>query len=246
VNHVKILDAHNHIGYSVAYGELSAEDLIKQMDAAKIDMAVVFSINVAGKVDNDYVAKSVKKYPNRLIGFALVDPQWGDDAVNELKRCVTKLGMKGLKLHPDITGYAIDNHALTDPIFEICTKYKLPIVSHAGGDNPRTMPLQFEEMAKTFPDVKIMMAHMGVWQSFEPARRVAKRNDNLFLDTAGNPFVLSIKDAVEQVGADKVVMGTDTPSGDFQVSLKIIERAVAKAQDRELVMGGTLKRILGI
>lgn len=243
---MKIMDAHCHIGFSAAYGELSAEDLIKQMDEAGIDMAVVFPLTVAGKIDNDYTAESVKKYPNRLIGFALVDPQWGEDAVKELIRCVTKLEMKGLKLHPDLSGYAIDNHVLTDPIFEVCEKYNLPIVAHAAGDNPRTMPHQFEEMAETFPNVKVMMAHMGAWQSIEQSRRVAKRNDNLFLDTAGNPNVLSIKDAVEQIGANKIVMGTDTPTGDFLVSLKTIERAVPNIKKRELVIGGNLKEILGM
>jgi predicted TIM-barrel fold metal-dependent hydrolase len=55
---------------------------------------------MVGVKDNEYVAKSVKKYPNMLIGFALVDPQRGREAAEELKRCVTKLGIKGLKLHP--------------------------------------------------------------------------------------------------------------------------------------------------
>lgn len=242
---IRVVDSHNHIGRRIGW-ERSVEDLMREMDHAGIDMAVVFPIALAGKIDNDYVANAVKKYPDRLIGFATVDPQFGDSAVEELERCVTKLGLKGLKLHPDGSGYPIDDHTKTDPIFEVCAKHRIPVISHAQGDNPRTMPLQFEEMAKTFPDVTIMMAHMGAWQSTYQAIRVAKRNDNLFLETAGNPFVGEISWALKEVGAHKIIMGTDTPFGDFEVSLKIIEKAVSKAEERNLVRGGNLEKILGI
>jgi len=242
---MRVLDAHNHIGRRIGW-ERSVEDLIKEMDVAGIDVAVVFPIALAGKIDNDYVADAVKKHPDRLVGFATVDPQFGDTAVEELIRCVTKLGLKGLKLHPDGSCYPIDDHSITDPIFDVCAKYKMPIISHAQGDNIRTMPLQFEEMAKTFPEVTIMLAHMGCWRLTYQAIRVAKRNDNLFLETAGNVDVSSIRDAVKEAGADKVIMGSDTPFGDFEVSLKIMEKAIPKTEERKLVMGGNLEKILEI
>ena len=64
-----IFDAHNHIGHRKGL-DFPVEQLIERMDAAGIDKAVVFSF--PEDIDNDYVADSVRRFPDRLIGFGLV------------------------------------------------------------------------------------------------------------------------------------------------------------------------------
>src|SRR5690625_1253071 len=151
-----IIDAHNHIGTKKGL-QFLAEDLISRMDSVNIEKSVVFSF--PEQINNNYVAESVNRYPDRLIGFGLVNP-WEENAEYELRRCVEELGFKGLKLHPVKHGYAFDNPTILDPIFSICSEYKIPVIAY-GGANILSSPNMFEEMAIKFPDVDFIMAHGG-------------------------------------------------------------------------------------
>ena len=239
-----IIDVHNHIGIS-PHSKHPAEELIREMDAAGVDISVACTIWLRGKVDNDYVYNEAKKYPRRIVPFAFVNPCHLSDAVTELKRCVEKLGMRGLKLHPFLNGYALDDHVIVDQIFEACSRLKIPILAHGAGDNPHTMPHQFEEVAKTFPEVTLIMAHMGTPWAVNDAVMIAKRNDNILIDTSG-VGINDLRMAVGKAGAEKFLMASDTPYGDFQISLKIIEKAVPDVEERKLITGGNCQRILGI
>ena len=68
---MKIIDAHNHIGDRRGRKGQTAEEIIAKMDASGIDQAVVFSY--VPYPNNDYISESVKAYPDRLIGFAILD-----------------------------------------------------------------------------------------------------------------------------------------------------------------------------
>ncbi|MFX0028043.1 MAG: amidohydrolase family protein, partial [Candidatus Hermodarchaeota archaeon] len=87
------------------------ERLVSEMDDAGIDKTVIFGVDYEflfkGKISyreyNDMVAGYVNKYPDRLIGFAAIDPRRGKNAIQELERCIDELGFKGVKLWP-LTG----------------------------------------------------------------------------------------------------------------------------------------------
>jgi len=235
-----IVDCHNHIGYRK--GEyFSADEMISWMDNAAVDMCVVFAQLEA--IDNDYVAASVQEYPDRLIGWIVLDP-WEYGAEEELSRCVTELGLRGLKLNPSRHGFALDRHNLLDPIFQICAKKNLPILSH-GASDLFSMPAKFESMARAFPDVTLIMAHMGLPDAFHTALRAAKKYPNLFLNTAGVPPA-AIAKAIAAVGAEKILMGTDAPWGRFELSIEAVKRATSDPVERELIMGKNILSIIGM
>jgi predicted TIM-barrel fold metal-dependent hydrolase len=87
----------------------SAEDLISAMDRDSVDQAVVFGFGWRDmdlcRRDNDYVIESVARYPDRLVGFAIVNPQDSSEAVREIERCAMA-GLRGVgELMPDGQGY---------------------------------------------------------------------------------------------------------------------------------------------
>ena len=98
----------------VTFGELysnpkakmaTAEELVAAMDADGVDVAVAMGIGWTdaglAREANDYLAESVKRYPNRIVGFAGINPAWGKEAVAEVERCAS-LGLRGIgELHPD-------------------------------------------------------------------------------------------------------------------------------------------------
>jgi len=246
-----IIDVHNHVGKPDRGLEVwqTPEKLIAEMDNAGIDKAIIFgfpeySYNIPD--NNDYIFESVKKYPNRLIGFSYINPWHREHALKELERCVIKLGFKGLKLHPAIHHFPLNAHSLTDSIFEKCSKFKIPIISHGQGDCHNCTPAQFGDMAETFPDVPLIMAHMGFWQNTEDAINKAKKYANLYLDTTMINNVETIRKTVDIVGAEKLLFGTDTPGPSMQVEVMKIKVAVSDQKKRELIFGGNIARILKI
>ncbi len=234
-----ILDCHNHIGYRIgAY--FSAEELIDWMDKAGVDKAVAFA-QCELPIDNNYVAEVAAKYPDRIIGFALLNP-WDYQAAEDLSRLTTQCGLKGLKLNPTRHGFAMDRAELLDPLFEVAAQRKIPIIAH-GKDDLFSMPGKFEAMAKRHPKVNLIMAHMGVDRALAAAIRAAKRCPNLYLDTSSvSPN--AIREALHGVGPEKIIMGTDAPWGRFELSIEAVKQATSDPAARDLIMHQNLLRVL--
>lgn len=246
-----IIDAHNHLGQPVGLWSAgqSAEKLVADMKKGGVEKAVALPyIEYTDMIPamNDYVAQSVKKYPEQLIGFFVLNPWHKERALSEFDRCTELLKLKGLKLHPFLHSYPLSSHSLLDPIFEKCVRKKIPIICHGSGDSTFHTPSQFGEMAETFPEVPLIMAHMGFWQQTEDAIAKASKYDNLFLETAYVPDIDVIREAAEKVGPEKIVFGSDTPGTSFRLEIMKIKEALPKEKYQELVLGGNLARILGI
>jgi len=241
-----ILDAYNNVweaGGASDYltGESNTVDaMLAAMDAAGVDMAVGCSLGQM--IDNDYVARIAREHPQRIVGFGQVDPR-APDAVAEVRACAER-GLRGLKLHPTMHGYHFADHGLLDPVFQACAEEGLVVLVNAL-DDPFCAPLAIEEIARGFPQVPVLVAHMGtVWNVVE-AILVAERNEHVFLETS-SAQLLDVRMAHARVGAGKLVMGTDWPGSDFDLERAKIAKAVPDPAERALVEGGTLARLLGL
>jgi predicted TIM-barrel fold metal-dependent hydrolase len=233
-----IIDSHNHLG--TRKGEhFPTEALLRWIDKAKLDACVVTTHPEA--IDNDYVSDAQKKHPDRIIGYAVVNP-WDYSAEDELKRCLGPLALKGLKLNPVRHGYALDRHEIVDPLFQICEEYRVPVLCH-GASDMFNMPGKFDEMARSFPHVTLILAHIGEPDAVDSAIRVAQHRENVYVDTAG--IILStLEDAVRRLDPEKILMGTDAPWGKFELSMELVRRAVPDERKRRLIMGENIAGIL--
>jgi uncharacterized protein len=241
-----ILDAYNNIWKAAQNSDYltaetySVEMMLKDMDDAGVDMAVGCSLGQM--IDNDYIADTVKKYPDRIIGFGQVNPRVSD-AVDIVRQCA-ELGLKGLKLHPTMHGYHFVDHGLLDPIFKTCEEVGLVVLVNAL-DDPFVTPLGIEEIAQNFPKVPVLIAHMGTVWNVTEALLVAKRNSNIYLETSSTQL-LEVKLAYRDVGADKLIMGTDWPGSDFEMERLKMLKAIPNQEDRKLVEGSNLMKLLGM
>ena len=149
-----IIDMLTHIG--VRKGEnYKVEMLIALMDEAKIDKAMICS--QLETIDNNYIYDSTKRYPDRTLGFAVINP-WDMEGENELERCFRDYGFYGLKMNAIRFGYSADRHSLLDPYFDLCRAYKKCAVVH-GQSDLFSIPDKWAEMAKTYPDVPVILYH---------------------------------------------------------------------------------------
>jgi predicted TIM-barrel fold metal-dependent hydrolase len=211
--------------------------LFERMDAAGVDMAMVSSL--AQRIENDFVAA----HPDRLFGFGQVMPQW-DDALERVAELAARPGILGLKLHPSLHGYQFADHGLLDPIFGACRAHGLAILVNAL-DDPFVSPLAIEEISRGFPEVPVLIAHMGAVWNVPEACIVAARNDNIYLETSAT-LLSDVRVAYARVGPRKIVMGSEYPGHDFDLERMKIAKAIEDPADRALVEGGNIARILGL
>ncbi|MDB5305928.1 MAG: putative TIM-barrel fold metal-dependent hydrolase [Gemmataceae bacterium] len=170
-------------------------------------------------VDDEYVANYVGSHPDTLIGFLSVDPtQTGWE--RELEEGHKGLGLRGIKLLPMYAGFTPDDSRL-DPLWKYATKHRLPVLLHTGttfiSQAPLdcTLPRLLDRVAVRFPDVKIIMAHLG--HPYEPECVVTiRKHPNVYADVSAlhyRPYQLyhSLM-LVQEYGVwDKVLFGSDYP-----------------------------------
>ncbi|MGZ4905260.1 MAG: amidohydrolase family protein [Halobacteriota archaeon] len=215
-----IIDAHNHIGTDLEGVVQEPRSLMRKMEQARVDRCVIFPFNEikpgkAFSTANNYIARVVAAHPDRFIGFARTDPN-DSLAAEEIRRAIKKLGLKGLKLHPRSQLFsASDRHVI--PVLEECVKLKVPVLFHSGyAYSP--IPPTIAHVADLFPELVILMGHMGCSEVCTPtgvheAIRVARANDNVYLETSRVMVASCITEAVRAIGEERVIFGSDTPYG---------------------------------
>lgn len=234
-----IVDAHNHIG--VRHGAAqSGLELLTKMDAVGVEMAVILPF-VEGTVDNSVIAREAATDPDRLIPFCSVNPWDGEDAIAEMRHCVEELGFKGVKLHPTLHGYRLGDHGLVDPVFAAARDLGIIVTSHGASDLYNN-PAEFSAMAGAFPEVPLLMVHMGYFWETDLAIEMSGKHRNLYLDTSRAP-IFEIMQAIREIGPEKVIWGTDSPFVDYQLEFTKMSRIQDPAA-YELVIGGNITRLL--
>jgi len=186
------------------------------------DVAIVFGLRAAAtgwNIPNEVVAAHVKSSPSKLIFFASVDAA-AANPLEELVYCHQDLGCCGLKLGPIYQGiHPCDKRCHT--LYNYCQKHGLPILFHVGTTFSSGTPLDYsrpshiDQVAVDFPDLKIIMAHLGhPWEGETIA--VIRRNPNVFADLSAlyyRPwqFYNSMRLLVEYRAEAKVLFGSDFP-----------------------------------
>jgi len=170
-------------------------------------------------VDDDYVADYVAQHPDTLVGFLSVDPTQ-DGFYSDLRRSHEQLGLRGIKLLPMYAGFRPDDTRL-DPLWRYAQRNKLPVLLHTGTTFIQqaplecTLPRHLDKVATRFPEVKIIMAHLGHPYEGECVVTVRK-HPNVYADVSAlhyRPHQLyhSLM-LVQEYGVwDKILFGTDYP-----------------------------------
>ncbi|KPV61577.1 MAG: Amidohydrolase [Candidatus Bathyarchaeota archaeon BA1] len=234
-----IVDAHTHVGKG-GYVRVSAYCLLTVMDRNKVDKAVVTS-PTSSLAHNKYVYDQLKKHTDRLISFFWANPKC-TRTVKDLIQVATFYECHGLKLHPGSDAYRIHNLHFVGSIMEVAAKLKLPVLIHSSPRDPFSFPAAIGRVAAAFPEVTIIMGHMGVgcWDAI----KVAHRNPNILLETSSVRAPQSILEAARVLGPERIVYGSDFPYLDPFVERMKIEDLKLPLEYKRLIMGGNMARIL--
>ncbi len=230
-NPFPVIDAHCHIypekiaakavaGTDRFYGTVAAgagtvDDLLTMGDTAGVDRYVVHSVATTPKqVEsiNTFIADAVAAYPDRFIGLGALHPDCPDMAA-EVHR-IRELGLKGVKLHPDIQNFPCDDPRCHS-IYALCEQEELPILMHTGDaryDNSN--PNRLLPVLKAYPGLTVIGAHLGGYSVWEQAVEQLAGCPNLYVDCSSCFWKLTPEEAVRYIrmyGAHRVLFGSDYP-----------------------------------
>lgn len=208
----------------------SRPDGVYQMNASweqfRYDMGPVYKavlLHVAfhdvGRKGNDRNAAIARRWPEKIIPFGSVNPNF-PDALDEFERGVKQLGLKGFKLSPIYQSF----HPM-DPgacrIYARAQEWGIPLIFHTATAQMDYVPLKnanpvlFDDVAYSFPRLKIVMAHMGhPWQ--RECIVMMRKHPNVYTELSGTfyrpwDFYQSMLLAMEWGQTHKILFGTDWP-----------------------------------
>jgi predicted TIM-barrel fold metal-dependent hydrolase len=240
-----ILDAHLHVDEIPALGwRLEAELCIRRMDEAGIERGVVMTIVDAPEVNPDaieLIAEAISAYPGRLDAFARIHPWYGDESVALLERAFA-LGFKGLKLHP-VSTIAHPSGEDTLRLIRLAAAHRAPTLFHCG-DEPLSTPLAVACAAAAVPEATVILGHMGGYFHVDEALDVAERLPNVVLETSAMPYPAKIREAVERVGAARVLYGSDGPVCSPRIEVEKVRLAELEPENERLVLGENAAALL--
>jgi predicted TIM-barrel fold metal-dependent hydrolase len=239
---MRVIDMHAHLGEFRGWANVgvTVDQMIVDMDTFNISKTVVFMI------PNDIVREAVRRFPDRLIGFVWVNPCDGARALDQVKEAVNEWGFCGIKLHPLIHAF-IPSDEVVLPVLGLAREFKIPVLFHTGHP-PFSLPWQIGEVAEIFPDIPIVMGHMGHGHGcyIHGAIMTAKKYPNLYLETSGMPMHTKIREAVEQIGPDRVMYGSDVPFHHHSVEMQKVRVSGLGQEALKKVFYGSAAKLLGI
>ena len=194
---------------------------------------------------NDSTAEFARAYPDKLIGFLSVRPQ-DPHCLEEIERCVSDLGLRGIKMGPNYQNFApLGEEAFR--VYKRAEELGLPIMFHTGTSPIREAeldyahPRHFDPIAIAFPDLKMILAHIShPWQT--SAIAVIRKHPNVYADVSGlfyRPwsFYNGMRLAEEWGVLHKLLFGSDFPLTTTQESLDALRNP------NQAIAGSGLPRI---
>lgn len=231
-----IFDAHMHVGdFPLFNVRLDRDGLVALMEAYDISAALVFH------PDNDEVARVVESVDGAY-GLVWANPRL-PGYVEEAERFLEHPRFLGMKLHPLLDGYHPNDPAV-HPLAELVVERRVPVLIHCG--HPIfTLPWSIEELAVAFPEARVILGHMGHGNIvyINASIDVAARNPNVYLETSGMPMHTKIREAIERVGEERVLYGSDAPFHHPEVEIRKVELSGLEPELVERVLSRNARRL---
>lgn len=196
---------------------------------------------------NRFISQTVENSSGMMTGFGTLHPD-SEDIKADFDELLA-LGLKGVKLHPDIQNFKIDDYRMLK-IYELCEKGGIPILMHCGDSRyDMSNPNRIVPIMEIYTDLVMIGAHFGGYSVWEEAGKKLSGFENFYVDTSSSLFALDTKTAeklIEMYGYDKVMFGTDYPMWDISEELERFKKLNLTAEQRDKILYKNATKLLGI
>lgn len=185
-----------------------------------------------------------------LLQWVVLDPR-EPATVEQVREMLRWPKCVGIKIHPEEHCYPIAEHGRA--IFELAAELRAVVLTHSGEQN--SLPADFVPFADEFPEATLILAHLGcgfIGQVHSPELQVraiqASRHDNVYVDTSSAQSILPglIEWAVSEVGAERLLFGTDTPLYFAASQRARIDYAELRDEQKRMILWDNAQQILRI
>lgn len=269
---LKKIDAHIHILPDVvheanpdsadvwAYADI--QQYRQMMDAYNIEKAVIMPLNDPCLMSMEFTIDAVhrnlfaikQRYPGKFYAFADVDPRRTPaESVAAIRKAIDEYALEGIKLHPNNTGVDLDD-AYNDAIFAFAQEHKIPVAIHAypNSDNDRCAAYRIVRVMERYPDLTVMVSHMGAyqWERLLPTRAYVDISAILpdYVRTYGTSKTNEI---LRMFGAERLIFASDYPDNRFLQPEEIyrsyfdaLNQMDFTQQEAEQIAYGNIEKIL--
>lgn len=251
----KVIDTHMHINFQRPQSKQLAKKvglrytpagLLREMEENNIVRGLIMS--VPGQLED--IKNFIKKYPDRFWVAGSADPEnVSEESLADLETEMDKGTIRAVKFYTGYRHYYPDEEACI-PVYRLAMKYDMPVIFHTGDCvSPMARlrfshPLAIDDLAFRFPDLKIVMAHMGnPW--IQDAAEVIFKNENVYADLSGlitglpedykdeyrERLLEQLESAIYYCGADNLMFGTDYCLASHADSLDFFSKLRIKRTD---------------
>jgi uncharacterized protein len=234
----EIWDCHVHLNSGVAGPvEKQVDELLSYADRVGIARLVVFVKN------NDDVLRAIA-YSRRILGFVYVDPNQAEKGLRDMDRYVRNGPMLGVKLGHDAKCNRLD----LDPIVRLAVELKVPVLQHCfwslQSTNPNeSNPDDLVDLAARHPKATLICSHTG--GDWERGIRTIRKSHNILAEVCGSdPTAGFVEAAVRELGAERVMGGSDGGGRSFASQLAKVQSADISEEAKRLILGGNLRRLV--
>jgi len=270
-----VLDSHFHVGVN-PLSTCRPEDLIDWMDTNSVDIQMVMQVNEGfchrtpswnPFIGNDFIASVQRRWPDRVIGLAGVNPYHqppadlpdhvaarinGNPALEELDRCIGELGLYGLKMHPLEHHYQINSPHIIDPMLRRLTELQsetgrpLALLIHAAGDSINNSPESIADIASRFPELLFIATHAGYKWAMPTVAHTLGPLANVKLDLTTAAGARALRPILKEYGPGKFTAGSDGPFASVECKNAIVATLTEDAEEQALILGGNLAKHFGL
>ncbi len=249
----EIWDLHGHLaGGTGATPQARMQRLMQvadRMGVAKICVYMGMTFSYDPKPDefrkqNDEVLQALQVAGDRALGFVYLNPKYVDESLQELNRCVADGPMVGVKLW---VAMHADSPSL-DPILKRATELNAVVFQHtwlkvSGNLSGESTPMDLAVLAQRHPEARLICGHAG--GDWELGIRAIRSSQHVTIDLGGGePMAGFVEMAMRELGASRIIYGSDVPGRGFGTQLAKVYGAKLSVQDRQLILAGNLKRLL--
>jgi len=223
------------------------ERMIANMDEHGIEHSVIYSLEPL--TDTRELIDLTRPYADRLSIFGSVHADHHDPA-GYLAPLIESGDIKGIKIHPQVGGYHAGNLLdKTKDFVALASEFNIPVVIHTGhipiegicGLHDSCTVQALEPLIKAHPHCQFVLNHLG-WESWRKAIAVARRHENVLVETSWQPARI-MRRAVDALGADRVIFGSDFPMFQQWQALREVEKALTE-KEFALVASGNARKLL--
>jgi len=238
MNSSTVIDAHAMLGHE-NHLALEADELLRRMDKHGIACAIARPMGAEMVVLNREGNNRVLTAHPRIKGLATANPWYGDQAIDELRRCYD-LGAVGLYLHPARQGL-FPTDPQVQPIIELVSQWNWPVMI-VTGTYPYGDVHAVAIVARQYPDTTFIAGFSGFTDMWFELPGVMASTPNLIMDTA-LIWGTAISQIVQSHGAERILYASGEPRNRYQTTLNMMDRMSISDADRKLIQSENARRI---